>query len=245
VEFDLHIHSKYSFDTKSAPDKIIEIAKKRGLKGIAITDHGTIKGGIEGVKLSTTNDFFVICGAEIETEYGDIIGLFLEKEIKSRFALEVIDEIKEQGGIAVLPHPYKRVKQVDEKILTKIDAIEVFNARGEQPSFCSRNELAVNLARDRGIPVVAGSDAHFYFEIGRGRCVINGISSAADIKEAILKGETRIIGVESSLYVEPLSQLVKMIKMRRLELIGKVSFQTLYITAFILKKRLLNTYRVL
>ena len=65
------------------------------------------------------------------------------------------------------------------------------------------------------------------------------------LKEAILKGETRIIGVESSLYVEPLSQLVKMIKMRRLELIGKVSFQTLYITAFLLKKRLLNTYRAL
>jgi len=37
---------------------------------------------------------------------GDIIGLFIEKEIKARSAMEVVREIKEQGGLVMLPHPY-------------------------------------------------------------------------------------------------------------------------------------------
>ncbi|MCW3133792.1 MAG: PHP domain-containing protein [Methanophagales archaeon] len=43
MKYDLHIHSKYSSDGIIEPEKIIKIALKRGLDGIAITDHSTIK----------------------------------------------------------------------------------------------------------------------------------------------------------------------------------------------------------
>jgi len=45
VKFDLHIHSKYSQDGILEPKAIVDIAASKGLKGIAITDHNTIKGG--------------------------------------------------------------------------------------------------------------------------------------------------------------------------------------------------------
>ncbi len=80
--FDLHIHSKYSHDSYLSPPQIIKIAEKRGLDGIAITDHNTLKGGIETSKINNKDDFIVIVGSEIKTEYGDVIGLFLNEEIK-------------------------------------------------------------------------------------------------------------------------------------------------------------------
>lgn len=43
MKYDLHIHSKYSSDGVLEPERIIKIATKRGLNGIAITDHDTIK----------------------------------------------------------------------------------------------------------------------------------------------------------------------------------------------------------
>lgn len=43
MNYDLHIHSKYSSDGVLDPEKIVKIATKRGLSGIAITDHNTIK----------------------------------------------------------------------------------------------------------------------------------------------------------------------------------------------------------
>lgn len=232
MEFDLHIHSKYSFDSISNVRKILKVAKKRKLNGIAITDHNTVKGGIEALHITKDDDFFVISGTEIGTESGDILGLFLEEEIKSRSALEVIDEIKNRGGIAVLPHPYKRMKSINKEILTRIDAIEGFNARGERLGFHSTNRMAMDLAKAVNKPMTAGSDAHFYFEIGRGSCVINNISDVEDIRKMILTNKTKITGVNSSYYVEPMSQVIRMIKLKRFDLLYNISRQVGGITIF-------------
>ncbi len=94
MKYDLHIHSKYSSDGVLDPERIVRIAMKRGLNGIAITDHNTIKGGLKTKKYENA-DFTVIVGSEISTERGEIIGLFLEEEVKSTNVQEVITEIKE------------------------------------------------------------------------------------------------------------------------------------------------------
>ena len=237
MEFDLHIHSKYSYDSISQPKKILEIAQKKGLAGIAITDHGTVRGGIEAMTISNKLNLglFVISGIEVATEYGDILGLFLSEEIKSRNTLDVIDEIKAKGGIAVLPHPYKRASKIQQEILSKIDAIEVFNARGERHTFdsISRNEMARNLARHESLPCTAGSDAHFYFEIGRGRCIIDNVSSIEDIKQAILRGRVTVPpGTNSSPYVEPLSQVIKAFKVREPMIFYNIARQMSIISVF-------------
>jgi hypothetical protein len=246
MEFDLHIHSKYSFDSISKPSKILKIAKKRNLNGIAITDHNTIRGAIEAkhiLKNNKENNFFVIIGTEIGTDRGDILGLFIEEEIKSRSTLEVIDEIKHKGGLAILPHPYKRTGHIIEEIITRVDAIEGFNARGEQRSCQSRNKLALNLAKAANKPLTAGSDAHFYFEIGRGRCITDDVSDVEGIRKMILEGKTKVTGFSSSLYVEPLSQVIRMIKLRRYDLFYEISRQVRAITLFQARKFLIERYK--
>jgi len=50
MKYDLHIHSKYSYDGILEPRDIVKIAIKRGLDGIAITDHNTVKGALEAKK---------------------------------------------------------------------------------------------------------------------------------------------------------------------------------------------------
>lgn len=64
-EIDLHIHSNSS-DGSLSPDKIIEMAVKKGLKIIAITDHNTEKGSKEAVKVAAGR-IKVIPGIEIAT----------------------------------------------------------------------------------------------------------------------------------------------------------------------------------
>ena len=85
---DLHIHSKYSFDSLLSPKTILKVAKKKGLTGIAVTDHNTIRGGLEVKEINKDRDFTVIVGSEVQTEIGDIIGLYLSDEIKSRISIE-------------------------------------------------------------------------------------------------------------------------------------------------------------
>ena len=77
------------------PTTVLKMAKKKGLDGVAVTDHDTIRGGLEALKVNSDPNFAVIVGSEVETtDKVDIIGLFLTREIQSRETNEVIEEIK-------------------------------------------------------------------------------------------------------------------------------------------------------
>lgn len=209
-KFDLHIHSKYSFDSFMDIEKIIKVAKKRGIDGIAIADHNTIKGGREVLKIGKNQDFITICGSETATDMGDIVGLFVTEEINTRNALEVVDEIKSQGGLSILPHPYKRAEKIADELLRKVDGVEGLNAR----TITSKNEMAKEIAAKYNLPMTAGSDAHFYFEVGRGLCISKkGISTQEELRKFILKGSDELIGIETPRSIELLSQGIKIAKM--------------------------------
>jgi len=209
AEIDLHVHSKYSYDSLLKPEKIVKGAKRKGLSGIAITDHGTIQGGLSAKKYDI-EDFITITGTEIRTEIGDIIGLFLNEEIKSNEIWGVIDEIKDQGGLVILPHPFRGHdwKKIDNDLFEKIDAIEGYNAR----TGMGKNRQAQKFAKEHRLPITAGSDAHFYGEIGLARTFIKDVSSEEGIRKSIARGRTRINGVEAPLYFRAVSRVLTDIK---------------------------------
>jgi predicted metal-dependent phosphoesterase TrpH len=158
---DFHIHSKYSHDSLMSPESIVKRAKKVGLTCIAITDHGTIAGGVEGKRIAGKYGIEVIVGAEIKTDCWDIIGLNLNEEIEVTGWREVIEAIRSQGGRVVLPHPYHDHDSVEE-IAHSVDFIECWNSR------CTRDEnsKAELLAGISGKKIMYGSDAHSLSEIG-------------------------------------------------------------------------------
>jgi len=172
MKFDLHIHSKYSGDCRMEPADILKTAKKVGLDGVAITDHDTVRGGLEASRIDS--DVEVITGAEIRTDRGEVIGYFLNEEIKRKDFFEVTDAIRDQGGIVCIPHPFDifriyRVKPTDE-VLEVVDCIEVLNSR------CivgAQNEKARRLAEERGMGMTAGSDAHYVSEIGASGVIVD------------------------------------------------------------------------
>jgi UDP-N-acetylglucosamine 2-epimerase len=142
------------------PKKIVEIAERNGLQCIAITDHDAIQGAIEAKQYENKN-ITVIIGQEKTTDHGDLIGIKLQYEIKEFNFFKAVQEIKKQGGIAILPHPYKGHKDVEE-IAKHVDLIEGLNSRTSE----SLNKKAIRLAKKLNKPVIAGSDAHLYREIG-------------------------------------------------------------------------------
>ncbi|MCK4718586.1 MAG: PHP domain-containing protein, partial [Thermoplasmata archaeon] len=111
------------------------------------------------------------------SDMGDIIGLRISEPIKSRAWEEVIDEIRAQGGIAILPHPFRSHKSV-RALAEHCDVVEVFNGR------CSikENAKAKRLAEKLGKPTLGGSDAHVYTEIGK---VVNSFDDILQAKKAM------------------------------------------------------------
>ncbi|MHA1251553.1 MAG: PHP domain-containing protein [Candidatus Helarchaeota archaeon] len=226
--FDLHIHSKYSFDSYLSPKKIVKLSIKNGLTGIAITDHNSIKGAKEAYNYVQKNNqnLIVVIGAEFNTDFGEIIGLFIENNIKSRDPLTIIEGIKAQDGFVILPHPYKRgILHQDKSIMKMIDAVEIFNARTTLPNNFKALELC---HRFNKIPV-CGSDAHFCFELGRTYLSINNcIQNNNDLISALLNKNFRIFGTKNlSLFFKNITKSYR---------------KLIFITAKILKREYRNFY---
>lgn len=159
-KFNIHIHSKYSFDSLMEPSKIVKIAKKKGIEVISITDHDNMRAYRRRDWINEA-DIEIIPGMEIKTNVGDILALNIEEEIRSREFNEVIGEIRSQGGISVLPHPFRGHRNILE-IVNRVDAIEVWNGHCTQEQNMRALELSLKLKK----PHIVGSDAHLYSEIG-------------------------------------------------------------------------------
>ncbi|MBI5458430.1 PHP domain-containing protein [Methanobacterium sp.] len=205
MKYDLHTHTKYSSDGVLEPENIVKAAKKKGLSGIAITDHDTIRGYLK-VKKYETQDFKVICGSEISTERGEVIGLFISSEIKSTTFQEVVEEVKEQDGIVVLPHPFDDVRRTgiypEKGDIKLIDCVETFNSRCLRQKY---NDKAAQFAGENGLSMAAGSDAHFAREVGKA-----GIITPQDnIRDALIKGDLNVFGEKTSIVNLVLTKMVK------------------------------------
>jgi len=176
MKIDFHTHTYHSYDCDMKPLTILKLAKERGLDGIIINDHDTIKGGQECKKINPYEDLLVIVGAEIRTDIGDVTGIFLKEEIKSRHYKDVINEIKSQGGISILNHPFvqHKLEGVDFSVF---DFIEGYNGRLNP----EQNEKAIQLAKTHGKLIIAGSDAHTYSEIANCYSIIDNEDSLIPI----------------------------------------------------------------
>jgi len=165
-----HIHTKYSFDSLMDPKKILKICKKLGADVVYITDHNTIKGSLEAKKYEKELGITAVPGIEVKTQYGDVIGINIMEEIFTRNLEDVLDNIKSQAGISVLPHPYRGHKKVDY-LASRVDLIEVWNGH----STPEENQRALELARRVKKPPVVGSDAHIYSELGNAMMVYDSL----------------------------------------------------------------------
>ncbi len=197
MKLDLHVHTKYSADCMNPPWLIMKMLKKRGLDGLAVTDHNSIRGWKSMQEAARKNSLQLILGEEIKVYHegrlsGEVLGLFLNEEIKKGEPGEVIDQVRQQDGIVVIAHPFDRIKGFRNLELFdgKIDAVECFNAR-----VFSRetNERALNFALQKNLGMTGGSDAHIPFEVGLAYTIAD-CSDLEGFRKALKRRETRFFG---------------------------------------------------
>ncbi len=204
IRIDLHVHTSYSADGTMSPEEVVEAALLKGVGGLAITDHNTIAGALEVQKVAP---FPVIVGQEISTCEGELLALFLQQEVpRDRSATETLKLIKEQGGLAGVPHPFDRLRggSLDRSVLQEIadalDFVEVLNSR---VTFAGDNRRAREFARQRGLAATAGSDAHSKREIGQAYVEMDTLGGQGPFLEQLRQG--RVMGSRSPFWVHFLS----------------------------------------
>jgi hypothetical protein len=189
LKIDLHVHTCYSRDSSITLKQVVSFAKKRGLDGIAITDHNTVKGAL---KLKT-KEIIVVPGIEVSTLNGHLLGLNITTPIPAKLGIEeTIDLIHDAGGIAVAPHPTAFYKSPPSRKVTSYDAVEVMNA--SSVPFSILTHYSRRFAEGLGLPQTGGSDSHYAPEIGAAYTVVESGASVDEIVSAIKKGNVSPMG---------------------------------------------------
>jgi glycosyltransferase involved in cell wall biosynthesis len=208
IDVDLHMHTDHSSDCATPVEVLLAQARARGLGAIAVTDHNEISGALDA--RAKANGVKVIVGEEVKTaEQGEVIGLFIEEKIPRGLTLqETIAEIKRQGGIVYVPHPFDRMHSVPDyehllAVIDDVDAIEVFNPRIAIAEF---NEEAVRFAAKYRIPAGAGSDAHVTQGLGSVRIRMRDFDGPDEFLQSLRDADI-IRNPASLLYVQALKFL--------------------------------------
>jgi hypothetical protein len=189
-------------------------AQEEGLGAIAVTDHNEISGALEARKqaaeLDPAHPVKVIVAEEVKTaSQGEVIGLFIEEKIPRGLSLEeTVAEIKRQGGLVYVPHPFDRMHSVPDyehllKILDDVDAIEVFNPRVAIGAF---NEEAARFAAKYRIVAGAGSDSHVAQGLGSVRIRMRDFDGPQEFLQSLRDADI-LTRPTSLLYVQALKFL--------------------------------------
>src|SRR2546430_9447841 len=199
---DIHMHTNLG-DGWASPAKIVEEATRRGFPLIAITDHDHVEGAkrVKELIYQQNNSLQLITGVEVSTRQGHLLGLFVTKAPKAmRSVEESIEDIKEQGGLVIVPHPLGKLvpslsRTKIDTLLEKgytIDGIEMYNP---SPANASMRPVVRDANQQWGLAETGGSDAHFWQHIGSADTLFPG-SSPEDLRQAIIERTVRPGGQE-------------------------------------------------
>jgi len=166
-------------DCSIEPERVAARCRQLGLSPVFLTDHDTIAGA---ARLQAIGREPTLAGEEVMTSQGELIGLFLERPVpKGLTPQETALEIKAQGGLVYLEHPYDPFRRhlsesAIEDIAALIDIVEIFNGRSEEQA----NRRAEDLCDILGAVPGAGSDAHSLREIGSACVEMQDFEGAQD-----------------------------------------------------------------
>jgi len=163
---------------------LIDRARECRLDRIALTDHNTIEGALNLVRLAPE---LAIAGEEVKTLEGEVIGLFITTRVPPFLTPEeAMDLIHGMGGLTYIPHPLDRhrsnfrAERVAE-LAERVDIIETYNP------WCdgATNRAAAQLADELGKVSATGSDSHSADELGRSWMEMEEYSGTEDFLEKL------------------------------------------------------------
>ncbi|HNT53371.1 MAG TPA: PHP domain-containing protein [Anaerolineaceae bacterium] len=185
LKVDFHVHTRWSRDSLNQLPQLLQVAARRGLDRIVVTDHNTIAGALAARELEPER---VIIGEEVKTSRGELLAAFVTEEVpKNLPPLEAITRLRSQGAFISVSHPFDRQRSGWDltdlmEIAPLVDAIEIFNARCYT---AQQNLQAQQFAITHNLPGTAGSDAHVPFEVGRALLVLPAFDDATSLRAVL------------------------------------------------------------
>ena len=168
VEF--HCHTINSYDGLTSEEELLRTCIARGIGLLTVTEHDRIPE--LNIRRFQEAGVHIISGCEFTCERGShIIGLFIQRALdKGRPAGEIFQHILNQGGLVMIPHPFKpgsgfcTLYADYEGFMNKVSLMEAYN--GGMLHEHQNLPIIQSLSSNFNIKLVAASDAHKANHVG-------------------------------------------------------------------------------
>ncbi len=194
----LHMHTTLS-DGDRDPVDAAQGYRNQGYDAVALTDHWFYGSGSEN------EDFIILPGVEYNTVGANattgvwhIVGLGMTRQPNLTKACndpqEIINGIRNAGGMVVLAHPAWSLNTPEEILALKgIDAVEIYNsASGVMMSRRADSSLIVDMLAKKGVilPLIAADDTHCYGGVDDGISWVM-VDAEDNTREALMRSLRR------------------------------------------------------
>jgi len=168
MKLDPHVHSMFSYDSRTLPERVVRKAVRLGLDGIVITEHNSYSASAAWEDVER-GELLILRAVEYNAREGHLLiyGIASDEYISEirKPLTEIIRIANGEGWALVAPHPFKDAEIALGEALSGapgVDAIEL-------NSYCTdeENQRAIAGASRLGLPLIGGSDAHVHNRIGR------------------------------------------------------------------------------
>ncbi|MGZ3423196.1 MAG: CehA/McbA family metallohydrolase [Polyangiales bacterium] len=128
LAMDFHAHTRFS-DGFISPVDLVQHARRKGLDGIAVTEHNMVfPSKIAALWSKHTGGPLVVHGEEVTTSRWHLIALGIQTGVSSRQSLDAaLDDIHRQGGVAIAAHPVEHFWPALVPAIPKLDGAEVMH----------------------------------------------------------------------------------------------------------------------
>lgn len=189
MKVDLHLHSKYSWDSNVEIIDYIREAESKGFGAIAITDHNSTDSHRELESLKATTDIILIPGQEVSTKDGHLLVYGRMGTLPSDLPMgKTVRLAKDEGGVCVAAHPFDPLRGGKGRRVfhTGVDGAEVLNASMLIGVF---NRVGRYYTSKTNLFMVGNSDSHRISEFGTAYTVIKDADDVEGVLSALKEGE--------------------------------------------------------
>jgi predicted metal-dependent phosphoesterase TrpH len=199
---DPHCHTVASDGMVDAAT-LVDAAVALGLDLIAVTDHDTMAAVREAQARGAEQGLEVVPGLEVTTRWPaqtHVVAWFVARPVRAGMSLaDTVAAIHDQGGLAVIPHPFMPTyfASCQPGMLSRliedqaIDGIEVVHTAPTTDRRAAALDLFYSEHRSRLGAAIGASDSHFgRHDLAKAVTEYEG-RSASDFRQAVVAGTTQ------------------------------------------------------
>lgn len=196
LKADLHIHTAEDpcDHIRYSATELIDTAAAQGFEVLSITNHNALTVDRKLESYAGRKGILLIPGTEIMASRAHVLIINPAfKTIEKCYNLALIPKLRDDRSLFIAPHPFFFLaRSLQARLIPLLPFFDALEFSSYYHSLVNRNTKALRTAALHNKPIIANSDAHNLWQLGKTYSLIEARKDTPSIIEAVKEGRIEI-----------------------------------------------------